>query len=222
MFLAGQSHVGIISVSTRPRTYNSKSKGRLGYARSAIIQRLLIRLLSMSRFTSLFPNGNSLIQRRYVKEILAKTYKSVDQVTIEPDGKWSTNFKPASPSNGGNNAYGSDGDDDIIEIKDSSSLATRTQSTPITTASTPQAFLSREASAALAPPRSVSHKRPISAVIDLTLSDDDDEPVRPPKRQSIAGFGIPTAPPVYTGADQNGQGSQNGQDHLNGYSNGYP
>ncbi|KFZ03405.1 hypothetical protein V502_10976 [Pseudogymnoascus sp. VKM F-4520 (FW-2644)] len=124
----------------------------------------------------------------YVRDIITNTPRSVDQVTIEPDGKWSTNTRTPSPSKG-NQDFDIEGDDDIIEIKDSKFLSLRNQSTPGTSASTPPTSLySREPSTAMSAPRP-SNKRPASSVIDLTLSDEDEEPIsRAPKRQSTAAF----------------------------------
>ncbi|OBT99089.2 SUMO ligase siz1 [Pseudogymnoascus verrucosus] len=130
----------------------------------------------------------------YVRDIITNTPRSVDQVTIEPDGKWSTNTRTPSPSRG-NQDFDIEGDDDIIEIKDSKFLSIRNHSTPGTSASTPPTSLySREPSTAMSAPRP-SNKRPASSVIDLTLSDEDDEPIsRAPKRQSTAAFGATQVP----------------------------
>ncbi|OBT52367.1 hypothetical protein VE04_04609 [Pseudogymnoascus sp. 24MN13] len=130
----------------------------------------------------------------YVRDIITNTPRSVDQVTIEPDGKWSTNTRTPSPSRG-NQDFDIEGDDDIIEIKDSKFLSIRNHSTPGTSASTPPTSLySREPSTAMSAPRP-SNKRPASSVIDLTLSDEDDEPIsRAPKRQSTAAFGTTQVP----------------------------
>ncbi|OBT48296.1 hypothetical protein VE00_01170 [Pseudogymnoascus sp. WSF 3629] len=130
----------------------------------------------------------------YVRDIITNTPRSVDQVTIEPDGKWSTNTRTPSPSKG-NQDFDIEGDDDIIEIKDSKFLSIRNHSTPGTSASTPPTSLySREPSTAMSAPRP-SNKRPASSVIDLTLSDEDEEPIsRAPKRQSTAAFGTTQVP----------------------------
>jgi len=130
-----------------------------------------------------------------VRDILTKTSKSLEQVTIESDGKWHTNAKPLTPPNAhGNFGNGNDTDDDIIEIKDARVTSIMNQNTPGTSASTPPTSIySREPSISSSVPRP-SKKRTASAVIDLTGSDDDEEPVRPAKRQSIAGFNTPQAP----------------------------
>ena len=141
---------------------------------------------------------------RYVKDILKNTSKSVDQVTIQPSGKWELHVRlePASKLNG---VASSDDDDDIVEITktgDSIRMSTpRTYGTPAG-ASAPSI---REASSSSAAPRSqgsTSGKRPIAAVIDLTSSgDEDEEPLaRQPKRQytgSGTTNGYITANPAY-------------------------
>ena len=77
----------------------------------------------------------------------------------------------------------SDLDDDIIEIHDTPKKSTKLQ--------TPSQTASREESAA----RSTG-KRTIAQVIDLTLSDDDDDqPPRAPKRSNTGQFqALPSSP----------------------------
>jgi E3 SUMO-protein ligase PIAS1 len=130
----------------------------------------------------------------YVRKIL-ETSDSVEQVTIEPDGRWTTQIteaapKRARPSNANTSV---DIDDDISVVTDNHSYnnggyggTPHPYSTPSRTfmgGMTPSSG-SREPSSA---PRSVSKKRPAAEVIDLTLSsDEDDAPiVRPPKKQNM-------------------------------------
>ncbi|RAL60875.1 hypothetical protein DID88_010199 [Monilinia fructigena] len=82
----------------------------------------------------------------YVKNILQSTSRSVDQVTVEPEGQWKLYSKP-----------------DAISSQPGDS--------------------------------SLGGKRPISEVIDLTSSGDEEEPATrpPPKRQYTSG------PPVLNG-----------------------
>jgi len=109
----------------------------------------------------------------------------VDQVNIEPDGTWSQpNKKAASPPHFSSTS-GDDFDDDLIEIQDSRVTTLKTGSESGTPNSM-QPFntpldSSREPSSSVGPPKQSNGKRPASAVIDLTLSDDD-EPIRPAKR----------------------------------------
>jgi len=128
-----------------------------------------------------------------VQNILSTTSRSVEQVTIEPDGRWSHHSKASSLKND-NTSFGSD-DDELIEIKDSRVQALKTVSTPVPSVSSTRTppMSSREASASAASTHaSTSSKRPASQIIDLTLSDDDDDlPVsRPPKRQ-FTGYSTP-------------------------------
>lgn len=112
----------------------------------------------------------------YVQEILDIAPRSADQVTIEPDGQWSTN-KETLVSNANGHGHGDDSDDDLVEISDFRLAAIKGEAvyTPQSLAKTPS-LASREASTA---PRTGSKRT--SEVIDLTLSDDD-EPVRPAKK----------------------------------------
>ncbi len=124
---------------------------------------------------------------RYVNDILKATPKSVDQVTIEPNGTWSQNTKPASPKRPNGAAHGDSDDDDLVEIKDTrvASFKNEAISTPSAFARTPP-LSHREPSATSATSRASTGKRPIEQVIDLTFSDnDDEEPTRAPKRQTV-------------------------------------
>ena len=121
-----------------------------------------------------------------MKDILKHTSRSVDQVTIQPDGKWElhTKIEPSRKSNG----FASSDDDDLVEITesgDSVKISTpRSYSTPLG-GMPPRAHEQAPSSAAPRGSSSTSNKRPIAAVIDLTSSgDEDDQPlVRAPKRQ---------------------------------------
>ena len=168
--------------------------------------------------------SNQLTLSRYVNDILRSTPSSVDQVTIEPNGLWSQ----VSPNEGSSHPQGrsgayseSDEDDELIEIQDMPRLAAIKDEAVFTPASmtrTPP-YSSREQSAASAAPRSINGKRPIGQVIDLTFSsDDEDQPLRAPKRQSSQ-----TEPPVIRhsySASTNGSGTLSGQ--VNGTSFGLP
>ena len=135
----------------------------------------------------------SLCVDNYVQDILDKTSSSVDQVTIEPDGQWKAvdhgddiNNRQKSQARA---AYDNDSDDDIIEIDDTPKKsgtvdkikAEHNSATPALAQQTPP--VSREASTVAPRP---SAKRPSTAVIDLTLSDDEDEPPRPAKRTNTS------------------------------------
>jgi E3 SUMO-protein ligase PIAS1 len=112
----------------------------------------------------------------YVEEILGKV-RNADQVTIQPNGEWSTDKDPSPPRKNGYSAH-DDSDDDIVEIQDYRDRVTAIKSeaapTPVSLSTPP--LPSRETSTA---PRS-GNKR-TSEVVDLTLSDDE-EPPRPAKK----------------------------------------
>jgi len=123
--------------------------------------------------------------RRYVKDILANTSSSVDQVVIEPDGRWTSQ---AAPAKNEPEEQPEDFFDDDLEISEINVLNGRSFETPnrsLPSISTPATAQSREGSTL--PRVSSSAKRP-AQVIDLTLSsDEDDEPIaRPAKRQHTA------------------------------------
>lgn len=145
----------------------------------------------------------------------------MDQVTIQPDGKWELHVKtePSRKSNG----FTSSDDDDLVEITELGQTVKnstpRSFGTPI--GGPPQRDRA-SSSAALRGSGSTSAKRPIAMVIDLTSSgDEDDQPlIRAPKRQYSTSFtDSPTAfrpaPPQPPSA--NGANSVNGLNGTNGY-----
>lgn len=93
-------------------------------------------------------------------------------------------------------------DDDLVEITRSGD-SVRTSTPQVL--KTPASILggqSREQSTSSVPPNgSISNKRPIAEVIDLTSSGDEDEPpfVRPVKRQmsNINGYATPPSVPTF-------------------------
>ncbi|OLN81581.1 E3 SUMO-protein ligase pli1 [Colletotrichum chlorophyti] len=128
----------------------------------------------------------------YVKEILANTPKSLDQVTIEPDGQWRvTSTQDANRSNNDGRSSLDDDDDDDFEISEVSVVRGRNFETPnrsvASTATPTTTVMSRESSALPRGLGSISGKRPHAerVTIDLTLSDDDEPAAPPPKRQQL-------------------------------------
>ncbi|KAH8752867.1 PINIT domain-containing protein [Hyaloscypha finlandica] len=151
---------------------------------------------------------DSLAVDEYVNSILKGTSRSVDQVTIQPDAKWELNNRKEQPaSNSRSNGVASDSDDDIVEITKSGNSVR--MGAPAYKPALGGLSQSRESSGTPKNPGSTSSKRPISAVIDLTSSgDEDEEPIRAPKRQLNAStntngfsslpnppFSLPARPP---------------------------
>ncbi|KAI1202576.1 PINIT domain-containing protein [Nemania serpens] len=130
----------------------------------------------------------------YVRNIL-ETTDSVEQVTIEPDGQWTTQTTeaPLKKSRVSNAHPSVDLEDDISVVTDNPSYggegfggtshAYSTPSRSFVNDRTPSSG-SREPSSA---PRSTGRKRAAAEVIDLTISsDEDDAPIiRPTKKQYI-------------------------------------
>ncbi|KAK7908339.1 hypothetical protein PG985_015642 [Apiospora marii] len=122
---------------------------------------------------------------QYVKDILDCTSESTEQVTIEPDGQWraqaSSEPEPKRPrySSGVNASVIDDDEEEEVVPLDSFSLqSARNTQTPN------QSLFGTPGSAQGNGSATGNRKRP-AEVIDLTLSDDeDDEPVRAPKRQN--------------------------------------
>ncbi|KAI0969362.1 hypothetical protein F4678DRAFT_440177 [Xylaria arbuscula] len=129
----------------------------------------------------------------YVRDILENTTDSTEQVTIEPDGRWSTQLTEAAPKKyrPSNTNASIDVEDDVSVVTDNFSHSNggyggtpHPYSTPIRSfmgGGTPGSG-SREPSGA---PRSGGNKRPAAEVIDLTLdSDEDDEPLLRPSKKA--------------------------------------
>ncbi|KAK3313400.1 PINIT domain-containing protein [Apodospora peruviana] len=136
----------------------------------------------------------------YVMEIIQGTSDSVEQVTIEPDGKWAVPGPPAKKLKAEPQETSLNLEDDFYI---SEMFRTPTHHTPSGTRApvppapaymgTPSNGTSRDSSTM--PRSSISNKRPASEVIDLTLSSDEDEPPRPIKRTNYGSNG-----PSYSGS----------------------
>lgn len=124
---------------------------------------------------------------QYVADILKSTLKSVDQVTIEPNGTWSQTTGGAPSPRTSNGRTSSDGEEDLVEIRDPPRLASvkmEVSREPGLMRTPP--ISSREQSTSSAPLPPSSNKRSAGQVVDLTLSsDEDDDPPRGPKRQQL-------------------------------------
>ncbi|GAB7357256.1 hypothetical protein MBLNU459_g8231t3 [Dothideomycetes sp. NU459] len=128
---------------------------------------------------------------QYVQDILSHTPSSTEQVIIEPNGAWRPVVQGDDASNGRGKsqaraAYDNDSDDDIIEIQDTNADKVKVElksATPVVSQLVQQTppLSSREPSIATSGNVRPANKRSSAAVIDLTLSDDD-EPPRPAKR----------------------------------------
>ncbi|KAF4945207.1 hypothetical protein FSARC_14480 [Fusarium sarcochroum] len=129
----------------------------------------------------------------YVRDILTKTSKSLETVTIEPNGEWHLkNSEDSSQGQtNGNSSYNDyDDDDDDLVISEVNPIGHRRMETPKNTTPSISTPVTAGRDGTSAGPRgiaSTSAKRPMAAIIDLTLSDDDDDPPPPPsKRQNTS------------------------------------
>ncbi|KIW00711.1 hypothetical protein, variant [Verruconis gallopava] len=128
-----------------------------------------------------------LVVDQYFEDILQNTSSSTYQVTVEPDGRWSANTSdgPAGRNGFDNDSADEDSNDDIVEVaKPIKKESFGTNVTPVTpfsmVAPTPPGVSPMASNSA--PSRPSQGQKRKSEVIDLTLSDDDDEP--PSKRQA--------------------------------------
>lgn len=144
----------------------------------------------------------SLCVDKYFEEILQQTPTSIEKVDIEPDGKWHVIKEDAEPKNQSSRdnraAYDNDfSDDEIVEVPHPEPKKRTSNGVGLGSGSTPSLLSPMPGLAMNTPPLSsrgpsaapstssaqLGSKRP--AVIDLTLSDDEEEqPPRPAKRQS--------------------------------------
>ena len=114
----------------------------------------------------------------------------MDQVAVEPDGKWSRISDSEGPPSPGASELAVNEDDELVEIKDIPRLA-EVRGIAVATHSaspimrTPPAS-SREASTPSAVGPSTGNKRSIGQVVDLTISsDEEEERPRSPKRSLL-------------------------------------
>jgi len=126
-----------------------------------------------------------------VREILTSTNDSVEQVTIDPFGKWSIPGAKCEEKAQQSHASYIDDDDLIISsFRGSSTFSNatpnRTLGTSASVSTTPNTGTSHNGSAAPRP----ATKRPAPEVIDLTLSDDEDDSHPPAKRVNIGQNGF--------------------------------
>lgn len=121
---------------------------------------------------------------QYVDDILKSTPKSIDQVTIEPHGNWSVKPEDHATPNGRSEDSSVDPDDDIVEIAGVAAVANIKSEGPETSMLRTPPVPSRQPSSSSTSQPITGSKRPAAAVVDLTLSSDEEtEPVRAPKRQ---------------------------------------
>lgn len=120
----------------------------------------------------------------YVDDILKTTPRFVDQVTVQPDGKWSRTAEGSPPPRQSHDS--SEDDEELIEIKDPPRLSAvkHESNNGASYMRTPPAS-SREQSSSSVPPLSTGAKRPASAVIDLTSDNEDEDGLRLSKRPAM-------------------------------------
>ncbi|KAK3944309.1 PINIT domain-containing protein [Diplogelasinospora grovesii] len=126
----------------------------------------------------------------YVGEILAATSESTEQVTIEPDGQWSVPGAQKEVKAEPRQTASLVDDDDWYQVEtfQNGSHGPETPRKIAAYIGTPSNGADSRENSTI--PRSSSgNKRPAPEVIDLTLSDDDDEP-RPVKRPNYGRGGF--------------------------------
>ncbi|KJX98443.1 hypothetical protein TI39_contig412g00047 [Zymoseptoria brevis] len=145
----------------------------------------------------------SLCVDKYFEDILQRTPTSIEKVDIEPNGEWKVIKEEEEdvPQNGASSkanraSYDDDFDDDLIELSDEETKPPNGLVKAVQGIGTPGIFspsgafntppLSSRGPSAAPSLQSAGNKRPGSAIIDLTFSDDEDEPPRPAKRQTTS------------------------------------
>lgn len=128
-----------------------------------------------------------IVPHRYVLDILSKTPRDLEQVTIEPtNGQWRV---ASSPSRAAPKMKTESFDLDDLEISSVASVGGVTPSRSIAPSiGTPSDIAHESPATAHRPGGGTSRKRPAAPVIDLTLSSDEEDEARPPapKRQQTA------------------------------------
>ena len=116
----------------------------------------------------------------YVDDILTKTPKSAEQVTIEPTGEWSVRSESnTSRATGTSDTSEDESRTEVLEIRSSPNQAAPLKTHSSQTTIGPKHLFSQSDG----PRTNGSHKRPAPQVVDLTLSSDEEVPlVRPKKR----------------------------------------
>ncbi|KAL4877644.1 transport protein particle component-domain-containing protein [Aspergillus karnatakaensis] len=118
---------------------------------------------------------------QYVDDILHSTPLDVEQVLIEPDGQWSNPKDELATLRPGSVTPTTE-DDELIEIRESGVTPVKQEPLPVLELLQQTPARSREQSSTWS---TATNKRP-APVIDLTGSDDEeDSPIRPPKRQAL-------------------------------------
>lgn len=127
----------------------------------------------------------SLCIDKYFEDILVQTARNIEKVDVEPNGQWTVIKEEESQPNG--RASYDDDFDDLVEV-DGPAAAPAPASIPAAAGfpfRAPSGSLGPTASPAPPPQPAQGQKRPQSSVIDLTLSDEEDEPPMPAARPRI-------------------------------------
>ena len=140
---------------------------------------------------------------RYMKDILVNTNDSIDQITIEPEGKWISpdakdEFQVQTQESRQSISIDDDGlilldvtseeDRALFAFDRDSSLVSTPRTTGVSHLPTPSLGTPNFGTPSVGTPNrngGISNKRPAPQVIDLTISDDDDdEPlIEPPAKR---------------------------------------
>ncbi|PWY64296.1 SUMO ligase SizA [Aspergillus heteromorphus CBS 117.55] len=135
---------------------------------------------------------------QYVDDILRLTSLDVEQVIVEPDGRWSNpNYEDSAKAGGFTPA--ADDDDELIEIKEPGVTPIKQESLSAPTFSVQRTpTQSREPSATSSAAHISTNKRTAAQVIDLTGSDEDDDiPIRSAKRPALNSISRPSPRPEF-------------------------
>lgn len=118
---------------------------------------------------------------RYVNDVLANTPQDMEQVTIEPDGKWSQISEPdVTPSTSSNQTVSAD-DDELIEIRDMPRVVSVSNGYPHLTSNSPQNISTEPPTASLIVPTGGAKRSHL--IIDISSDEEGGEQRRGPKRQ---------------------------------------
>ena len=125
---------------------------------------------------------------QYVDDILRSSPTSVEQVVIEPNGRWSMNSGANTSPRPSAGRATSDDEAELVEIQEPPRVSSiKLEGSYEQGMLTTPPISSREPSTSSALHVSANNKRSASQVVDLTLSsDEDEEPIRAHKRQNTS------------------------------------
>ncbi|MCJ1347544.1 SUMO ligase siz1 [Peltigera leucophlebia] len=171
--------------STRPADITTLLRRRAGYENSMAVTYALTNREQAPTWQcpicSKSISFEALAVDQYVNDVLANTPQDMEQVTIEPDGKWSQISEPDVTPNTSSNQTVSADDDELIEIRDMPRVVSVSNGYPHLTSNSPQNISTEPPTASLIVPTGGAKRSHL--IIDISSDEEGGEQRRGPKRQ---------------------------------------